>query len=298
MAGTLIGEIVGRSGGISADSADRTRKFRVQSDNKADYESTILSTIGLPQYNNLHPDDPTLRVRKLVAEQRTDIWEIWIVTVTYEEPETDDPENNEFDNPLERLPDISIDTQSILIAARGEVNSSGTITKAINNTANEPFDPHPEEEVEILAINITRWAIANFSMLTYYKYQNAVNESTWTFGDLSVPEGDAKIRLRIGKREFWRHPVTGVSYSYRQYDFEVLVSPIGWDIELLDWGSAYLDGGVLKKFVNYPADGDGNEFGKLDGAGGKLADGAAPVFLTFKNKKRVDFGALNLPTGP
>ena len=67
--------------------------------------------------------------------------------------------------------------------------------------------------------------------------------------------------------------------DYLEISFAIKTKPT-WDLELLDYGSYYLDENGDKK--EFKTD-DGHETqGKLDGSGGKLADGAADVFLPAK----------------
>lgn len=299
MATTLKGELTERRGGLSGGKGSRSRRFIVVSDNKSDFESTVFATTGLPKYNNLHPDDPTLRARGFNAEQDREAWWKWIVTVDYEEPSpSSDPDANQFDNPLDKPPEIETYTDSIMVTARGEVDASGNLIKAIKNSADEPYDPAPEEELDVMVIQISRFAIADFSVSLYQQYNNAVNDAAWTFGDKTFAEGQVKIKIRIGPALFWRHPETGASFRYREYVFELFCIPHTWDIELLDWGTSYLDGATRKRFIDEPQPGTGNEFGLLDGSGGKLGPTDEPVWLKWKNKKRVAFGPLNLPSGP
>ena len=285
----LIGEDRARK--FNRDS--RERAFIVKSTAKTEYAEDIAAVVPV-DYGDAHPRNAGYYAKEFDATQDSSCWWKWIAVVKYARKEgQEDPDGNPEDLPLLRDPEISIDTETISIAARGEVDSSGDLVKAIATSAGEPYDPSPEEELEILLVNITRWELPNFSMAQYYAYQNGVNDAAFMFGDQSIAEGHCKIRTRIGRRE--RHVANdGTETEFRQYDYTLAVSPLSWDIELLDFGTYYLDaGGNVKKFID-----EGKEFGLLDGAGGKLPDAADPEYNTWKNKRRVDFTALSLPTGP
>lgn len=292
----LYGEDLGRKYSVDKDTREADRQFKVIAETRAEDADDILLVCGVA-YGDLHPRAPAIYAKKFSASQDSKVWWKWTVTVKYVklESENEDPDNNPLENPLDRPPDISIDTESIMVAARGEVDATGATVKAILTSAGEPFDPVPEEEMEILLISITQWELPSFSMALYYSYQNAVNNAAFNFGDLSIAEGQAKLRIRVGKREYFVAPDDGTVIPFRQFDYVIAVSPLGWDLELLDWGSYYLVDGKQRRFME---DKDKREMGLLDGSGGKLPLASAEHFLNFKNKKRVNFAALNLPTGP
>ena len=270
----------------------RERAFLVKAANQSEYAEDVAAVVPV-DYGDAHPRNAGFYAKEINAEQDPGCWWKWIVTVIYARKEgQEDPATNPEDNPLFRDPEITVDTETITIAARGEVDAGGVLTKAIATSAGEPYDPAPEEEIEILLINITRWELPNFSMAQYFDYQNTVNDASFIFGDYTIEEGHCKIRTRIGKRE--THVANdGTETEFRVYEYSLAVSPLSWDIELLDFGTYYKDGSEVKKFLD-----EGKEFGLLDGAGGKLADGADPEYNKWQNKRRVDFGPLALPSGP
>lgn len=293
------GENMARRSSISKDNMTATREFTVISTSQTEYGPSIVAVVPV-SYKSGHPAYAGLFAMFFDPKQDRKCWWKWTVTVKYvrlESSQNQDPTENPFESPLDREPETSVDTQTIMVAARGETDSGGNLIKAIATSAGEPYDPPPEEELEIQLIFITRWELPSFSMTTYYQYQNAVNLTSFTFGDLTINEGYAKIRIRIGKKEYWVSPDDGTTIPYRQYDYILAVSPLSWDIELLDWGSYYINGsGQIVRFLD---DSDGaREFGLLDGSGGKLALGDPGVYNKWKNKVRVEFSTLSLPTGP
>ena len=296
----LKNEMMGRNGGLSKDGSNAKRKFLVIAQSKTEYGPDMVAVAGMPDYNDFHPRFAGLYAKEYSWTQDSKVWWKWIVTVTYKQLEPgdkEDPTENPFDNPLDRDPEIGVDTQTIMVAAKGEVDATtGAPTEGITTSAGEPYDPTPEEELEILVVSITRWDLPGFSIQTYKDYQNSVNDASFTFGDLTIEEGQAKVRIRINPKEFWVSPDDGSTIPFRQFDITLAISELTWDLELLDWGTYYIDsGGKIKRFLD---DTEPREFGLLDGFGGKLGTGAAEVFNTFKNKKRVDFAPLALPSGP
>ena len=293
----LLGEIPGRTFGGTIDSRTAQRKFKVRAQLQSEDGPDIYGAAGVPAYGDAHPKNPFMFATGFDAVQDSKTWWLWIVTVKYETPGREDAENNVEDNPLLRLPQINYDTETIMVAALGEVDATtGDVTKAVVTSAGEPYDPPPEEELDILMISITRWETPVFSLSQYRQFQNAVNDAAFTFGDLTIAIGEAKLRIRIGPTENKIMPDESRLY-YRQVDYVIAVNDLGWDLSALDWGTYYIDGSGNKvNFKDDPA--EGTEFGLLDGSGGKLSTGAAEFFNTWKNKKRANFAVLALPSGP
>ena len=290
-----IGEIPGRSSNIDDGKWTTKRSFYVRSRDENDGDVDIITAINFPvQYGDLHPRSPGLYARKFNAKQDSKHWNKWVVEVEYRRADTADTSSGALDdNPILRQPDISYDTETIQVAARGEVDQEGVTIKPMANSAGEPYDPHPEDQLEIMLINITRWGDPFFSLQQFFAVQNSVNSNPFTFGDLVVEARKCKIRLRISKEQ--RHNAAdGSLILYRQFDILLAINPLGWDLELLDFGTFYRDASNIKRFI----DDTGEELGLLDGSGGKLATGTTEVYNFWKSKKTTNFGFLNLPAGP
>lgn len=294
---TLIGEQRTRDVDVGADKTTHKRSFKVRATDRTESDRDIVSAVGIG-YGVQFPGNPFLYARSFKAKQDTKTWWLWIVTVTYEpyEGESTTGEGgvleNPEDDPVLRPPQISYYTESVQVAARGEVDADGLVTKAIVTSAGEPYDPHPEEELEILYINIRLWRGPTFSVDQYVKASNSVNDAAFTFGDVTFEEGRVKIKSSVGPIENIFLSQRQTQIFYRELNFELAVHPFSWDLSLLDFGTYYLDDGEVKRFAD-----KGMEMGLLDGFGGELGT-QAPKFNTWKNRKRFDFGLFNLPKGP
>jgi hypothetical protein len=88
----------------------------------------------------------------------------------------------------------------------------------------------------------------------------------------------------------------GYDYWAVTYEIELIHDmEDDWDVHIQDKGWRYLDAnGVLRDIQVENKDAD--EPLLLNGAGGKLATGAAPVYRTFQDKKRKNWQFLDLPT--
>lgn len=290
-----VGEKPGRSSSIDDGNVTVSRSFYVRAESENEDSPDILAVPGLPvAYGNVHPRFPGLYARKFTAKQDSKHWNKWLVTVDYRRSDTADTSSGTLDdNPILREPDISYDTETIQVAARGEVNDEGETVKAMANSAGEPYDPHPEDQMEIMLINITRWGDPFFSLREFYATQNSVNSNAFTFGDLQIPARSCKTRIRISKTNRHSSPDGAISL-YRQFDILLAVNPLGWDLELLDFGTFYREDSKIIRFI----DDTGEELGKLDGQGGKLAEGQEEAYNFWASKKETDFSFLALPAGP
>lgn len=290
-----IGEVPGQTSTIDDGKWNNTRSFYVRSRNRDDRDVDIYTAIGFPvAYGDLHPRSPGLYARKFSAKQDSKNWNKWTVTVDYRRADISNTDNGVLDdNPILRRPDISYDTETIQVAARGEVDEDGKTIKPMTTSAGEPYDPHPEDQLEIMLINITYWGEPFFSLRQFYATQNSVNSNAFTFGDLAIQAREAKVRIRISKEQRHNSP-DGTLVLYRQFDLLLAVNPLKWDLELLDFGTFYRDAGKVKRFI----DDTGEELGLLDGNGGKLADGADEIYNFWESKKTTDFSFLALPAGP
>ena len=135
---------------LQRGSADRTHKsrsyqrvFQVISDTVIDPTSAsyaIPVVIG-----QTHPNDPLAECRgissKLMSEK--DHHSVFIVTCKYETGSggSDDPEEEE--NPTDDHPSISWSSRTVRLPVN---QTSDDPPKAIANSADEPFDPPPEED--------------------------------------------------------------------------------------------------------------------------------------------------------
>lgn len=295
MAGTLINELRGRQYGAVLNSNKATRKFQVRSDDQTDDGPDLMdgSVAGLPEYGDAHPKNANLFATRLEAAQDSEAWWLWVITIKYEQPQFNGEEQTP---PLSRTARISYETEILMIAAVADRNTTtGAVEDVVGSSAGEPFDPAPEEELEILIINVQRWEAPGFSVATFYDYNGAVNSAAFTWGDQTIGVAEAKLRMRIGPEETYINPADNTTEAYREYNYQIAVSPLGWDLVVLDRGTYYKDGSNIKKFLD-----DFSEpyVGLLDGSGGALASGGTPVFRTFNTRKRRAFASLSLPAGP
>ena len=304
MGAVSIGEKRGREYQLQPGSTSAKRGFKVRIDQRNENIYSILGAAGV-DYGAGHPDDSTLYALDFSAKQFRDSWQHWDVDIRYQNP---DELGTDFQlNPLLRAAEIDYDTETDFYVAPGTVNqSTGELEDVFMTSAGEPYDPQPEQEVQILVVNISRNEPASFSVDLFARYNDSTNSAAWTIGDYTAQRGQAKLRARIGRAEIWKNPATGAVTVFRPVDYQIKIHPLGvWDIVLADAGSYYKEppaGGGAGPDLQVPfvtTDMPPVPYiGYLDGSGGKLGDGANPVFNQYENKRRLPFSALFLPPGP
>jgi len=177
--------------------------------------------------------------------------------------------------------------------------STGTATiidvafKPLASSAGEIFVPPPMMDRSTLLITMTR----NESILspipeTALLFQDSVNADVF-FG---FGPGQVKCQSITCQRQNKQLPDGSIfPYLRATYLFHARKT---WDIQLLDKGSYYRFRvstslpWTKQKFIT--DDGQPRD-GLLDGFGQKLADGAAPVFITVRPYPWLTFAALELP---
>ena len=294
-----MAQLIGEKKGRQYNDQNRTMTFIVRAEQRSEDAEDILAAVPVvpgmwhPKSFGYYADTPDVT-------QDSVAWWKWIVVWNFKRVVgNEDPETNPDSNPLLFEPEISIDFQTIEVDAKGELLDDGTY-RPIANSAGEPYDPHPREELEIMMISIARNEAPAFSLKKLRQFQNGVNATDWDFGDETIESGKAKIRIRVSPKRSKVLELDQQVIQYRRYEYMIAVNPLGWDIELLDWGPSYISGideggnPVSKLFSKT----DDKEMGLLDGSGGKLPSDGVAQFLTWQNKERVAFGDLNLPQGP
>lgn len=186
------------------------------------------------------------------------------------------------DNPLLRPPEISFYAVKRRIVADKQMAGLDE-GKAIKNSAGAPFDPPLEREETALGLTITRNQAA-FLAGTIRTYIDTVNLGSW--------RGQQPRTCRMVDIQA-QQAIEGATFFWR-VTYKIEIAPAGktWVKEVLDQGTYYLASGKKVSFI----DDRGRHVGKglLNGSGGKLPDGDAPVYLSAYLFDETDWSGLNL----
>ncbi len=284
------------------------RKFRVQTNDLLDGPVVVTAAPGIPLLYSAYvfgnEADRYALLREISAERAGPASYFWIVTCTYKTPPassgsmpggTERDTSGANDNPLLMLPEVETSFekfQEVIYYVYDFATQAFIPCKATNG---QVFDPPPTRDASRLTLTITRNEDINSPHPAVdVAYIDSVNSDVfWGCGP-----GTWKCMGISTKRET-KQLFGAIQFPYLKVTYKFEARPT-WDTRLLDAGAYWLDKTLIKpdaepfkrKFITD----DGHpRIGALDGFGGKLRDGAPPVFLTFRLYFRKQFAALNLP---
>jgi hypothetical protein len=155
----------------------------------------------------------------------------------------------------------------------------------VTNSAGDYFDPPITMDDTRPLLKVTRNE-ATYNPAMAKTWKDTINSLTWNgFDPYTVKVGEITGDLQY-------NPECGFYFEVT-YEFEIEVK--GWRKLILDQGLRALDSGTGKQYAIL--DEKGEEITSpvlLDGSGNKLANGASPVYLSFKVYTEADFTPLNI----
>lgn len=256
-----------------------------------DLERQAVYARGIPRQGQVHPSDPSIWVVSVSAARVAPLY--CEVTVVYGKiDQTDltsgaDPDNNPLNAPEQRSWEFEQSQEPIDRDAAG---------RPICNSAGQSLDPPVMREVGDPVLTVVRNESA-FDEGRAVRYSRATNSDAF-FG---VEPGHVRCRIT------GQYVVEG-AWTYWRVTYVCRFREDGWKERRVDKGffsvmkdaagkpRANSDGSAMLA-LNQAQGGEGAEF-LLDGKGGRLRKGAAPVFLEFDTFKRLPFGPLKLEGRP
>lgn len=266
-----------------------TRILLFECDSTADNEQTIFAG-GAPFKYEGYPGDAGALCKK-VEPKRGDtlanghvIWE----AVCHYDSQLEEPDQDE-ENPLDR-PQIESASGAIFTETQFEdlegnayVNSAGAAVGG--RRRGDPLDPPPLVEVTHTILTIQRNE-ATFDLGLAHYYRNKVNSDAF-YGAGPKYAKVASIGAHGPQYE------NGVTFYVVTY--EIHFNPNKWiPTKILDAGPRYIDDNAALVHVT---DDNGTQSTipvLLDGNGQKLADGAAPHYVEFRQYQLAPFSGMNL----
>lgn len=171
----------------------------------------------------------------------------------------------------------------------GSLEYSRVVEKDIDgnpvvNKAKQKFDPPLEEEVSIMVLTVERNE-AYFDHGLAWALSNRVNSATFYGAD----PRHVKSKAPRGQ-EIWEGEL-----NYWTITYEFHFHPEGWDPEVLNAGSYYIDANGKKRLPEDDVTGAQHTAPiLLDTNGNKLAAGGTPIYLKFETLREYDFNVLGL----
>lgn len=278
--------------------SESSRVYRVTFDGDGTPEQSVVADDGgtaIPAYGSALAGLPDRIVTNIDAAPVRGTTKVFIVTVKYVEKVDDGGGGGSVDpDPLSRPPEINWRTNKYQRVIEKDVNGA-----AIVNSAEDPFDPALTQRISVPAVDITM-NVATFDPKVALGLVDSVNDTT---GDIAGWDGVAEKGAMLFDARHKSQTENGVAFHRVTYSIEIAGAYLR---EVLDRGwhrlpsggetSHYLGGGVFEKVEIVNADGQKpNAPVLLDGSGGTLENGAAPVFLSFETRDAEDWAPLGLP---
>jgi hypothetical protein len=280
-------------GGVTA-----VRTYRVTTNNVSDTWETIRSASGIPSNGDSYASGSSMIVVNRSAKRVTERKDKWHVTVNYDIPRNSDGSPAGGSGGVENeIPEYSRTTET-----EWEYRDVDLDNLPIANSAKEPFTPPLEFPQTIAVYTIARNRLT-FDDAGSLPYINAVNSAAFNVTAPNLNWGFPAETALMTRYDSVRRFRADIGYYYR-VTWEIKYREDGWRKFLLDQGFMMLDADEVP--LSYaPAKtikgSDGLPISSprlLDGAGGLLADGAAPVFVPagngFRRFNLVDFSSLPL----
>jgi len=313
MSVSSITELPQKSGTETIEGREYIRKFHVFTDDITDDQYTIFSILGtevtgvtIPKPGKEHPSDDSVTVRSVRPVQNPEKRSMWDVLVTYRTRDVSSPGTGEEQVlPTELPPRVSFGHRLYsreLDRAYQAGDNAGEPSKAVRNSAGDPFDPQPMHDVSHMIINIARnETMDEFSSeQTVKKYKNTLNSVAITIGGVSIGIHEGKM-VKVAGDKRWDYE--GNPYYEVTYEIEVAdETHLGY---LLDRGFYQKIGDndhrrVLESDIGTVVSGKDRPVSEpvlLDGAGLILADDdpAGPQWQQFQPLYALSWAMLDLP---
>lgn len=202
-----------------------TRTFWAWSNTTSETVDTVLSTTGIPQRFDEHPNNSAALCVDVAAVQDERQRYKWVVTCTYTSEY--DPPSVLPDDPADEEPEISEDTVDIIVAMDEDFDEV-----AVLNSAGDAFDPPltKEEAASVIryAKNIAEYDVDLWDGLRKTTNNQAVTIIGWTDKEYS-PNTLWLKSIRVTK-------ATRNSYSYFRVEAEIHYKSGGHLLKVLDQG--------------------------------------------------------------
>ena len=253
-----------------------TRVYRVVLNSRTDGARVAETAAGVPTTGSVWE---SLACKSVSASATDDSQLVWDVSAEYTSdawPE-DGQSGTSIMSPLARQPLISWDGQYV-----SEPVNEDALGVAIQNSANDPFDPGLEEDFPIRVLTIVK----NYPAYDDNDYAPAINTiNTDTF------MGIAPGQLRLFNVQAAEQYESLTRYWAVTFTFHRRVG--GWLRRVIDQGFHYLDGTERKRIVDAALEPVSTPV-FLDGSGGVLDPGDTAVAISFQTKGTSAFSALGI----
>ena len=239
-----ITELQGKGGEQTLTGRSYTRSFHAFTDSINDTQKVIFDILGtavtgvtIPLPGTEHDDDDTVTVDRVSPRQNVSKRDLWEVDVSYTTRQNDAPETGTVQQkPTDLPPRISFGYRQYskeMDRAYQGADLRGQPSKAVRNSAGDPFDPQPMVEFSHLVINIVRnETVEDFDADDVAaQYQDTLNSVAINIAGVSVGIHEGKM-VKIAADKRWGFD----GGAYYEVAYEVEVAPELHLIHVLDRG--------------------------------------------------------------
>ena len=288
MASELIGEKREGTASVKKSGANKlsyvsTWHFLVGTDSSSvQREEVLFNTPGLPVVGLIYGAIGAVCISKN-ATRRKDQVLYWDVVCEFDTAQEDQKQDtaNPSDDPTTWIPIFIIDgfetKQKILTVDKS------TPPKTCLNSANQQFSEPITESVSLCSFSFTQFEDPSQDIDVFLDRNECVNSTAFANRDART------LKLNVTSAELGSFGNTAAwRVTYRcTYDRDT------WDLEMLDVGPCYLDGGSPQKLVAFKD--STNSFrvvGNLDGNGGQQDQADDPYVINFRTRNEIDFNTF------
>jgi hypothetical protein len=267
----------------SADIGRRMRGYTVKTDSVTDTEDVVHKAAGLPKYGAAYDGDATYMVTaRTVKPLGPTLWEA-VVTWDRKVFNLQNPEEGPLSQPPEYRWSSAVSTEEVEKDAEGF---------ALINTADEPITGVMEDFYD--SVLTVTFNVASYDERLARQYRGAVNADEYR----GAPPGTVLVSdiTAVSRGQ-------GSEQPYFSVGVELIFREDGWDRRFLNQG--------FREWVGLDTDADGNKIKRfaeitdkekrkvtepvhLNATGQRLVDGADPVWLLHRMKKRKNLSALGI----
>lgn len=296
-----VREVGGPTGSVSFDETTFRREFIVTFDDAAavNADAALTATDGtnsvpalLTLWGNTVSGRRTPWVKSATSKMESgSSQKIWRVSVVYSNSFTSPPPS--ATDPWDQAPVYS--SGAIEYEVAFEKDYTTPTAQQVRNAAGDPFDPLPGASHINRRISV-QVNTEDFSESTIDALINTVNDSAVEIRGVSYPAGKLRLlRWEVSGSSYIDENGDDTPYYVNNLDFESSTFEHYHDLKILNQGYREKDAeGKLKRIMDNSSPPKPVPQPSLLAANGtKLADGAEPVYLTFKQFPSANWTAIS-----
>jgi hypothetical protein len=289
MANQLVGSELRKGSGFARKGEGfqlilgETWNFRVKTDGViSDRRDVLYNTPGLPRAGLIY-DALGLVCDEVTCDREEKHAQYWNVTARFQtgsEQQKQSPDNPDSPDPTTWIPVFRAEgftTKKRVIA----FDKTTPTAKKATNSAGTPFDDPLTEDRTLCNFGGVQFEDPGLTLKAIMDRNETVNNASITLEG----ESFSARTLLLNVEEAEKGSFAG--YQAWRIKYKLTYDPDTHDEIRLDVGPYYLDGGVLKRYMD-----DQNQFGIIGGLNGSGARTTTPAELNFRVKKPISFSFL------